>query len=137
MVSDGRHLKKDWGIDLNNWEDSAHAAANKGIIKDKRMGLDFLLRSCFHTRLSDKDNNDIRCCKWDERLSEVQIMYAALDVIAGSCIDFFITAKLEPARYNLNQSPKIGDAVAYFVGDAGSIGKTSKAGKKRLISNAG
>ncbi len=122
MVSDGRHLKKDWGIDLNKWEDSAHAAAGKGIIKDKRMGLDFLLRTCFQTRLSDKDNTDIRCSKWNEKLAEVQIMYAALDVIAGSCIDYFIMATPEPARYRVNQPPEIGASVAYVVGESVCIG---------------
>jgi hypothetical protein len=61
----------------------------------------------------------IRCSAWDKKLSDEQIMYAAMDAVAGALIDYIILAtpcSLHNTRYSPMSTPPIGMHVAFIFG---------------------
>jgi hypothetical protein len=67
-------------------------------------------------RLPGKDDWSVRCSQWHERLSEEQIKYAALDAIAGSCIDHVLNNTPDKVRYTIACPPPLGTDLVYIVG---------------------
>ena len=67
-------------------------------------------------RLPGNDDWSVRCSQWHERLSEEQIKYAALDAIAGSCIDHILYNTPDKVRYTIACPPALGTDLVYFVG---------------------
>ena len=61
----------------------------------------------------------IRCGAWDKKLSDEQIMYAAMDAVAGALIDYIILAtpcSLDSTRYSPVSTPPIGMHVLFICG---------------------
>ena len=85
---EAKYLREDWDTQLTNWEDSAHTSQEKGLTHDKRLGLAHLARVLLGIKLPDKNNPSVRCSAWDKPLSDSQIQYAAMDVVAGTFVLF-------------------------------------------------